>query len=512
SPEIRLAVGEPDLDIGNLETALEGLSPPNGSCYYLNTTQNRYWFSTKPNLTKLLSDKRAGVEASDIREEVRKVIQTVFKAGEGVERSFFPEQSSQIPDRPALMVVITPPERSMADDETLSWIGQTTREYGASSRTFKSALIWCVAENEAPLKEDARKLLAWEAIEADSTLGLDESQQRQLSEGLKRARTDLKECVWRSYKNILLLGQNQEMRQIDMGLVNSSQATSLLTLIVSRLRQEGDIEKDISPNFLLRHWPGAFEAWSTKGVRDAFFASPLFPRLEDGNSVKGTIARGVREGKLAYVGKGEDGKYEPLVFEAEISESDVEISDEMFIITGEVAKKHQAPPELKQLVVEPETSLLKPSNRQSYAVKAYDQNGMPLKLGAVTWETTGGTIDDSGVLVACEEEGNYIVTAKTGDVAGTARFSVSTQIDPPPPPLPDPPPKKKRSFAWSGPINPQKWTQFYMKVLTKFAADSNIDLKLNVSMEVTAKEGQELSEQKIDETKTALRELGMDKS
>ena len=31
-PEIRLAVAEPDLDIANVETVLDGLS---GSCYYL---------------------------------------------------------------------------------------------------------------------------------------------------------------------------------------------------------------------------------------------------------------------------------------------------------------------------------------------------------------------------------------------------------------------------------------------------------------------------------------------
>jgi len=55
-PEIRLAVAEPDLDIGNVETVLETLTD---SCYYLNLERNRYRFSLKLNLNRLLADRRA---------------------------------------------------------------------------------------------------------------------------------------------------------------------------------------------------------------------------------------------------------------------------------------------------------------------------------------------------------------------------------------------------------------------------------------------------------------------
>ena len=45
-PEIRLAVAEPELDVGNVETALEALST---TCYYLSAEKNRYRFSLSPN-------------------------------------------------------------------------------------------------------------------------------------------------------------------------------------------------------------------------------------------------------------------------------------------------------------------------------------------------------------------------------------------------------------------------------------------------------------------------------
>ena len=120
-----------------------------------------------------------------------------------------------------------------------------------------------------------------------------------MAENLKKAQRDLKECVWRTYKNVALLGKDNKVRVVDLGLVHSSQANSMVKLIVDRLRQEGDIETGVSPNFLVRNWPPAFTEWSTKSVRDAFFASPQFPRLLDGDSVRETIARGVSGGGAA---------------------------------------------------------------------------------------------------------------------------------------------------------------------------------------------------------------------
>lgn len=60
-------------------------------------------------------------------------------------------------------------------------------------------------------------------------------------------------------------------------------------------------------------------------------------------------------------------------------------------------------------------------------------------------------------------------------------------------------------LKWSGVITPQKWMNFYTKVLTKFA--TNKDLKLTLKVEVTV-EG-EIATQKIEETKVALSELGL---
>ena len=110
----------------------------------------------------------------------------------------------------------------------------------------------------------------------------------------------------------MLLGKDNEVRTIDLGLVHSSASETLIQFIVNQLRQVDEIQSGISPSFLMRNWSPAFKEWSTRSIRDAFYASPVFPRLLNAEAIKQTVVRGVQDGLLAYVGKGRDGRYVPF--------------------------------------------------------------------------------------------------------------------------------------------------------------------------------------------------------
>jgi len=500
-PEVRLAVGEPDLDIGHVETVLETLGQ---TCYYLSIERNKYRFSTTENLIKRFSDRRASVSEKVIEERIRSEIQKVFATANGVERIFFPERSNSVPDRPVLTMAVLPPEHSMDDEAATRALARAmTWECGKSGRTFKSAIIWCVAESANPLKEETRKALAWEAIDAEKDdLHIEESQKRQLDEHVRKARRDAKEVVWRTYKNLLLLGKDNELRRVDLGLVNSSQAPSMTDVILKRLREDDDVQKTISPNFLVRKWPG-FSEWSTKAVRDAFFASPEFPRLLNADAVKETIARGVRESILAYVGKRPDGHYEPFRFEEEMAVDEVEIGDDVFIITAEEAKKHIEPPRLTTLAITPETPSVKPSGHITFQAKGFDQHGRPMSVAEPTWSAKGGQIDSKGGFKTGREEGEYLVEAAVGAIQARTTVLISKEEGGP---RPTPTPTEIKGVRWSGEVPAQKWMNFYTKVLAKYATGSG--LKLTVTFEASPEGG--LLPQRVEETKAALRELGLD--
>jgi hypothetical protein len=457
-PEIRLATGHPGLDLGNIETALDAIVDKS---YYLIVEKKNFKFSLKENLNKRFSDKKANIKGPSILETVNQEIQKVFAPRDGVDRVFFPEKSLQISDRPAITFAIGDLDHTMADGaSTLQYIETMTKECGSSSRTFKSALVWVMADNPQGLKEEARKLLAWNAIDEDAgELKLDEGQQRQLAENLKKARRDLKEAVWRSYQHVFLLGKDGTMRQIDLGLVHSSAATTPIENVLNRLTADGDFDKGISVRLLLKNWSGAFVEWPTKAVRDALYASPQFPRIIKGTAaIQDTIARGVADGDLAYLGKTSDGKYHPFHFREGVGSSEIEISDDVFIVRQETAEAY------KTGQTEPE----KPG-----------ETGSVESGGSGTPETgRGGTDPTSGM-----ESG-------TGTGGGT-------------------PPAQGELFShveWTGEVPAQKWMNFYTRVVSKFATGQGLSLRVSFK---AAPEGG-VSKQKVEEARAALRELGLE--
>ncbi|MGI8605371.1 MAG: ATP-binding protein [Verrucomicrobiales bacterium] len=439
-PEIRLAVGHPDLDLGNIETALDALVDKS---YYLIVEKKNYKFSLKENLNKRFADKRANVKAPQVEEQVKQEIQKQFIARDGLDRVFFPEKSIQISDRPMITLIIGDLNHTMEDaSATLQWVEAMTKECGSQGRTFKSALIWVIADAPGVMFEEARKVLAWQAIDDETEeLKFDEPQKRQLAENLQKARRDLKESVWRSFRYIFLLSKDNSMRQVDLGLVHSSSATGgPIENILNHLMTDGDFDKGVSVRLLLKNWSGAFTEWPTKSVRDALYASPQFPRILKGAAaIQETIAKGVTAGEIAYVGKTTSGKYSPFIFGSSLSASDVEISEDVFLIRQETAEGY--------LKAQPSTP--------------------PVP-----------TPPDGGVIGA------------------------GTTLTPIPPHLQ---PELFPQIQWTGEIPPQKWMNFYTKVLSKFASAQGLKLTLKVE----AKPEGGVSKQKLDETKSALRELGL---
>lgn len=477
-PEIRLAVGAPDVNLAQVETALDALVPPNGECYYLDTNRNRYWFSTKPNLTKLLADRKASVPPTQIEQRVQDEIEKVFVKVEGIERSFFPTTSNQINNVPAITLVIMAPDQRPEEYATTSRIESFTRDYGSGSRTYKSALIFVLAASDTALREEARKLLAWEAISDErDDIALDDSQKRQIDQSITSARRDLREAVWRAYHHIALLDTNNTVQVRDLGLVHSSSASSLTQFIINQLKLSDDIQDTLSPRFLLRNWP-AMSEWSTKSVRDACFASPKFPRLLSSNGIKETIARGVSDGMLAYIGKTSAGTYEPFLFNQSLTATQIELSEDAFIITRETAERY-----LKQ---QDEVS------RQE-AEPATERITQPLPDSEETSTSTG----NSGAADATRPPSTDGASTSTATPAPATTTTTTPRTRP-----------SIRKATWRGDITRQKWTTFYTKVLSQFAQVDGV--KISVRVEIAPDAG--LLPHQIEEMKTGLRDLGLDDS
>lgn len=505
-PEIRTGVGHPDLNLVDVDSVLEGLV---GNCYYLNWDRNRYRFGLTPNLNQILVARRGAVQPREISERIRNVTRELFNQGnKDIDRRFFPERSNDVPNRAVLTLAVLGTEHSAGQKSATELMETIIRECGTSGRTFKSAILFALPDAGETIQEATRDLLAWEAIsdDTDTTQRLDEAQRRLLTRNLSRAKSDLKEAIWRSYRHISLLGKDNKLRQMDLGQITSSMASNIVELYLNELGRTDEITQTVGANKLLRYWPPAMAEWSTKGVRDAFFSSPQLPRLLNADSIKRTIADGVSQGILGYVSKDQNGKLNLLRFNKSLSESDIEISDDVFLLKAEDAQKLLEPPRLAQVSLRPQHAVIKQGEQASFTCAGIDQYGQPFSVGEPKWSASGGTIKDG--IFSCTAgcpTGLFTVRAELEGIETIAEVRITSPQEST---TAEPGGAKSQPglIRWHGEVPTQKWMNFYTKVLSRFA--SSPGLKMKVTFEVPA-EG-ETGRAKAEEARAGLIELGLD--
>ena len=509
--DVRAALGNPDLDVGNIETVLGGLL---SNCYYLVSEQNRYRFGLIPNLNQMLVNRRANIRAEDLEARVKREITELFNAmpQDGYRHKhipghrFFPSKSNDIPDRAQLVLAVMGYDTPYGESATERLLDSLVRESGSSARAFKSAIFFCVPEKVSAVSEDARSLLAWEDISEDSesVSRLDESQKRTLKGNLERAKRDLKESIFRSYRHVYLLEKDNKLRHEDLGQITSSQDSSITGLIVSSLLSSDIITTYVGPTKLAQYWPAAINEWSTQAVRDVFFASPSLPRILDPDSIKRTIVNGVTQGVLGYAHKDHEGQLKLDYFEEPVVETAIEIGEDSFILHADLARKLKEPPRLATLELRPDSVILKPRDSAEMHVSGRDQYGGGYDVGTVDWSASGGSITRDGLFTAHEAEGVYEISARSGEI--TTHGTVQIRSIPVPDGLGPKPSEDGQRLLWSGEVPAQKWMNFYTKVLSRFVASSA--LRLQVSFE--AKTNNEQAERSLEDTRRALRDLGLD--
>ena len=143
-PELRFALGEPEVDTTSVDTAAMALED---RAYFLRKIgSDGFKISHTPTMKKVVSDRRASLdEETEIGPALRALVQKEFDKGAHVPRVFFPPDSLSIPDSPRLTLVVADPGKEWQDtgrvkDEIAEW----TRRRGTGARLYPGSLVWVV--------------------------------------------------------------------------------------------------------------------------------------------------------------------------------------------------------------------------------------------------------------------------------------------------------------------------------------------------------------------------------
>jgi hypothetical protein len=252
-PELRFALGEPELDtttIDNAAVALEGRS------YFVRGVgADGFRIGYQPTLKKVVSDRRASLhDETEVEPALRRLVEEEFRRGATIPVVSFPRESAEIPDSPRLTLVVADPELEWSGvGELRQQVADWTRNRGKSPRLHPGALVWCLMKPGRDLREKVERSLARKHVArevAEGTLGseFEKSDRAELQTKVREAEETAREEVWGDSR-YAVIADNLEtggLKVFDLGAGHSSSGETLAGRVLTALRNEGFLNESVS--------------------------------------------------------------------------------------------------------------------------------------------------------------------------------------------------------------------------------------------------------------------------
>ena len=354
-PELRFALGEPDVDTATIDNAATALEESGFFIRKIGT--DGYRIHHQATLKKVVSDRRASLdEETEIRPAVRKLVEGEFKPGATLPIVFFPEDSATVQDSPRLALIVLDPEAEWMDgNPVVERIGHWTKERGKSPRLYPGSLVWCARKPGRGLRQKVELWLAWQRVAhevAEGVLGTeyDRADRSQVQTYIRDAEEAARDEVWAGYRFVALADTQKEhgLKIIDLGSGHSSASETLCGRIIGALKAEGLLNETVGAGYIDRHWPPAFKetgSWPLTSLRQSFLNGSLTRLIDPDSILRRKIVDFVGNGDfgLASGAKG-NGQYERLWYAEPIGAEEVAFEAHVFLLSKAKAEELKAPP------------------------------------------------------------------------------------------------------------------------------------------------------------------------
>ncbi|GAB3394347.1 ATP-binding protein [Azotobacter armeniacus] len=328
---ILLGTVQPGQQIGLFKDALRSLAD---KLHYLNSTNNHFWFDTRPNLRREMEErKKRFKDKEDIFPAIRKRVQESFASGVFGGIHVFTD-SVDVPDDWQLRLVVLAPDAGYSKSgpsQAIARAAEILKSRGEQPRQKQNRLIYLAADqdNISRLKDQVRTLLAWESIVndyKDNRITLDNLMGKNASASFEQARETLKRMIRETYKWLLapvqtaVPGRGLSDIQWEHFPVNAG-ATNLAQEIERVLKENELLITEWAPYHLanmLKSWfwkddvkeVGALEVWQKS------CCYLYLPRLRDSEIFVRTLNQGVQSRDFFAIAQGKEGeRYPGFVFD-----------------------------------------------------------------------------------------------------------------------------------------------------------------------------------------------------
>jgi hypothetical protein len=352
-PELRFALGEPDVDTTSVDNAAFALEDK--SYFIRKVGSDGFKIGHQPTMKKVVSDRRASLdEETEIKPALRKLVEDEFRRGASIPVVPFPRDGAEVPDTPKLTLVVAEPEAEWTGGGSLrTQIAEWTRERGKSPRLYPGALVWCIKKPGRDLREKVELWLAWKRVArevADGTLGgdFDRTDRADLQSKVATAEQAAKDEVWGGYR-FAVIADHQEadgLKTIDLGAGHSSSGETLCGRVIAALKSAALLNESVGAGYIDRNWPPALKesgAWPLASLRQSFLNGSLTRLVDPDTTLRGKIVEFVARGDFGLAsGEKPDGTYEWVWFQEPVTTDEVAFESGVFLLTKAKAQALKA--------------------------------------------------------------------------------------------------------------------------------------------------------------------------
>ncbi|MDR3205246.1 MAG: DUF499 domain-containing protein [Deltaproteobacteria bacterium] len=357
---IRLGIVEPNENIAVFNDALSSLKS-SLTYLYSNSSNDRFWYDTRPTLRKTAEDRATQIKDSDAEYEIETRLHSLRKKEPLAGIHIAPSASIDVPDEQmARLVILGPKEvyKSSKEDNAATVMAAEILKYrGTGPRRFRNSLLFIAPDYELmdSLTATTKRFLAWKSIKEDSLdLNLDAAQNRETTNNLDHHNKAVNDQINEAYRWLLIPYIKETEEEADpktIGWFNeclNGRENDIISKVVDKINKNDYIIVEFAPSLLLMEldkalWRGG-DCISIKTLWEDFCSYCYLPRLAKEDVLLATIKKGLESNEyFAFASSYDGNSYKGLIFNKNIVNIDcsgliVKISAALNQIEAQAAK------------------------------------------------------------------------------------------------------------------------------------------------------------------------------
>lgn len=280
----------------------EALNLIKNRLFFVQEKGDKYYFTNKPNLNKILLNKEENIEDNETVEIEKKYLLASIKKDK-FKIYIWPDQSSDILDDTNLKLIVLKDK----DDPLLKSIIETK---GTLPRVYRNTIFFLspLESKKYELTSTIKRKLAFEQILEDPTLELTEEEKKEINDSIKDEDKKIKSKIREIYK-IVIVPAKEEFEEKDLGIPTYGSKIDLSKETFDILKSEGILIEKMAPIFLINKYLKEKKYVFTKQIFDSSLKTLGEYRLISKTALKECIIEGVKQG-IFGLGKIEDEKEE----------------------------------------------------------------------------------------------------------------------------------------------------------------------------------------------------------